>query len=577
MSEDVTNRPPRAELQRIAQARAEAGATAVTPFVARALAAIFVAALVLPHAGQLLIEPAFYRNVAAVLPLAPSVPAASMDPAAGGAQALIARVTAANRTLLARARAIEDRLADDSVIGQRIRPVVQAALTRWLGAGTAQVELGGSGWLFYRADLDHATGPGFLEPRTLRRRAAAGDTLTAARAPDPRPALAALHAQLAARGIRLVVAPVPIKPSAEPDRAGGDGGGEFRSAVVSNRSWPAFADDLDTAGIARFDVYATLAAMHEEGRAPLYLASDTHWRPATVQRVAADLARFIEQSATLAERAGGYETRAVEVTNTGDTARLLDLGPSRRRYPPETVTVRRVETSAGAPWRPSRNAEVLLLGDSFTNVYALDALGWGISAGLAEQLSVELGRPIDRIAQNDQGAVAPRRLLAAAMAREPERFAGTRVVVYQFATRELSQGDWAIVDLPPPGAPPPARPADLWSPDGAERATVEATIAAAGSVPRPGSVPYRDHIVALHLTAIEIVEGPAAGAGRDAVVYVRSMIDNELTPVAAWRPGDRVRLAIEAWANVAPELDGINRGELTDPALLLAPPWWGAP
>lgn len=575
MSGTVTDRPPRAERQRIAQARAEAGVTVVAPFVARALAVAFVAALALPHAAQLVIDPGFYADVAAAPPAPPTVQTAGVDPAADGAQPRVARVAAANRTLLARARAIEDRLADDSVIGRRIRPVVQAALTRWLGAGTAQVELGGSGWLFYRADLDHATGPGFLEPRILRRRAAAGDTLTAARPPDPRPAIIALHAQLAARDIRLIVAPVPVKPSADPDRTGG--AGAFRSAVVPNRSWPTFAGDLDAAGVALFDTYATLAALHDEGRAPLYLATDTHWRPATAQRVAADLATFIEQSVTLAPRTADYETRPIDVTNIGDTARLLDLGPSQRRYPPETVTVRRVETSAGVLWRPSRDAEVLLLGDSFTNVYTLDALGWGVAAGLAEQLRVELGRPVDRIAQNDQGAVAPRRRLAAAMARDPERFARTRVVVYQFATRELSQGDWVVVDLPPPGAPPPARPADLWSPDGAARATVEATVAATGNVPRPGSVPYRDHIVALHLTAIDVVDGPAAGAGRAAVVYVRSMIDNELTAAAAWQPGDRVRLALEAWATVAPELDGINRGELADPALLLAAPWWGVP
>ena len=82
---------------------------------------------------------------------------------------------------------------------------------------------------------------------------------------------------------------------------------------------------------------------------------------------------------------------------------------------------------------------------------------------------------------------------------------------------------------------------------------------------------------ALHLAAIDVMDGPAAGAGRDAVVYVRSMIDNELTAAAAWQPGDRVRLALEPWAGVAPDLDGINRGELSDPALLLVEPWWGEP
>ena len=561
------DRLPRADRARIAQARAEVGQTEVTPAVARLLAAAFVAALALPHTAQLLTNPGFYREVGGgrVSPVERSV--------ADGLP--FASIRAANRELLARATAIEEGLADDSVIGRRVRPIVQSAMTGWLGAGTAQVEIGDGGWLFYRPDLDHVTGPGFLEPRVLRRRAAAGDTRAAARAPDPRPALLAFGAQLAQRGIRLIVAPTLVKPSADPDRVGGVA--SFASPVVSNRSSTTFLRDLDAADVTVFDTSASLAALRAEGAAPLYLATDTHWRPETMQRVATDLARFIDASVTLAPRRDAHGTRAVDVTNNGDTARLLELGPRQLRYPPETVTARQVETAAGEAWQPSRGAEVLLLGDSFTNVYALDALGWGVAAGLAEQLSVELGRPVDRIAQNDQGAVAPRRLLAAALAREPERFAETRVVVYQFAARELSQGDWAVVDLPPPGGPPPARPADLWSPEGAARATVEATVAAAGFVPRPGSVPYRDHIVAIHLTMIEAIDGAAEGAGREAVVYVRSMIDNELTAAAAWQPGDRVRLALEAWANVAPELDGINRGELADPTLLLAAPWWGVP
>ena len=94
-----------------------------------------------------------------------------------------------------------------------------------------------------------------------------------------------------------------------------------------------------------------------------------------------------------------------------------------------------------------RSAEVLILGDSFTNIYAQASLGWGTAAGLAEHLSAALGRPVDRIVQNDQGAHATRELLARQIAESPDRLDGVRVVVYQFATRELSVGDWRIVDL----------------------------------------------------------------------------------------------------------------------------------
>ena len=605
-------RLPRPERVRIAQAREEAGETAVAPSVARLLVAVFLLAISAPPVAQSILNPGFFRDVGTGSAAAGTAPAPD---------SIVARVRAANRGLAARARGIEDRLADDSVLGRRVRPVVQGALTGWLGAGTAQVEVGVDGWLFYRPDIDHVTGPGFLSAGALARRAAGGDTLAAARQPDPRPALVELHERLERRGIRLIVVPTPVKPSADPRRVGAGG---FESEPVMNRSYRRYVRELERAGVTVFDVSRTLSALRREGAGPLYLATDTHWRPETMRRVASGLAAFIERAAALSAPAGGYRARRVEVTGRGDTARLLGLAPRRSRYRSETVSVTRIETPEGEAWAPERSAEVLLLGDSFTNVYSLASLGWGASAGFAEQLGFALGRPVDRISQNDGGAFVPRRLLALEVARDARRLAATRVVAYQFAARELSQGDWRPIapgveaeageggaafrapgvdaadgrsaspsvrpggdafrapgvdaaDGPADRAAPPPGGAAFWAPGIDSTAVVEATVAATGPIPRPGSVPYRDHVVALHLTEIDVLAGPAAGAVRGAVVYVRSMIDNELTVAAGYRAGDRVRLALESWAGVARELDGISRGELADPALLRAVPWWGTP
>lgn len=554
--------PSRGERERIARARAEVGRTAVAPRVAQGLVAGFVIALALPHLFQLVLDPRIYREMGSG-PVAASGTAAPREGA-------IDRALDANRTLLARVRQIEDRLADESVVGRYVRPLVQRGMTGWLGAGTAQVEVGSGGRLYYRPDLDHVTGPGFLSPSHLARRAAEGDTLGPAPHPDPRPALLALGDALRGRGVRLVVMPTPVKPSVDADGLGP----ARRAAVVTNRSYPQLVAELEAAGVAVFDVARTLAALRGEDPGPLYLATDTHWRPETVQRVATDLATFVEREAALSEARRGYRLRPVAVTNQGDTARLLGLGPASPRFPPETVRAVRVETPAGEPWTPVREAEVLLLGDSFTNVYSLGSLGWGTSAGLAEHLSHALGRPVARLSQNDDGAAAPRRLLAAELARDPDRLAGTRVVVYQFAARELSQGDWRPVDLGTAATP---MTGELWSAEEGVRATVQATVRAIGPVPRPGSVPYRDHIVAILVDGIEILTGPAAARGREAVVYVRSMADNELTAAASLGPGDRVRLTLEPWSRVAGELDGISRGELDEPRLLAALPWWGSP
>jgi alginate O-acetyltransferase complex protein AlgJ len=58
-------------------------------------------------------------------------------------------------------------------------------------------------------------------------------------------------------------------------------------------------------------------------------------------------------------------------------------------------------------------------------------------------LSYALARPVDRLAQNDDAAFATRAMVAG----DPARLTGKRVVVYQFATRELAFGDWRILPV----------------------------------------------------------------------------------------------------------------------------------
>ena len=198
-------------------------------------------------------------------------------------------------------------------------------------------------------------------------------------------------------------------------------------------------------GVLVFDPSEALAASRIAG--PQDLATDTHWRPEAMEAVAELLAGFIAASVNLAAAVDpGYQIDRPDVRNTGDAARMLDLPDDTLLFPPEAVSLRRVLQPDGSPWRPSRNADVLLLGDSFTNIYSLESMGWGTSAGFAEQLSYALRRPVDRLVQNDEGAFATRAMLQ----REPDRLDGKRVVVYQFAARELAAGDWKVLPLPAP-------------------------------------------------------------------------------------------------------------------------------
>jgi alginate O-acetyltransferase complex protein AlgJ len=161
-----------------------------------------------------------------------------------------------------------------------------------------------------------------------------------------------------------------------------------------------------------------------------------------MEMVAERLAAFLAEHVQLpAVDPTEYRVERVEARNHGDTARMLDLPPDSPLYPPESVWLRRVLMPDGSLWRSARTADVLVLGDSFSNIYTLESMGWGTSAGFVEQLSYTLRRPIDRLVQNDEGAFATRAMVH----QEPSRLDGKRLVVYQFAARELAFGDWRLL------------------------------------------------------------------------------------------------------------------------------------
>jgi alginate O-acetyltransferase complex protein AlgJ len=348
----------------------------------------------------------------------------------------------ANRAVLEGLSAFETALEDQSEVGRALRPQTQRVLSGWLGAGNERVYVGRDGWLFYRPDVEYLTGRGFLEPRELERRIAAPAEYENPPQPDPRPAIRQFKRDLEARGIALVLMPTPVKPMIHPGQLAG-----ATPRHYNNASYQQFVGDMRRDGVLVFD---PAVAIGRASGAPHYLVADTHWRPGTMQRVAEALVAFLNEHVGLQPVASpGYRTERREAQQIGDTAAMLDLPPDQTLYPRERVTLRFVTDSAGDPWRSSRDADILLLGDSFTNMYSLATMGWGESAGLAEQLSYTLQRPVDRIVQNDQGAHATRGLLRGDMGGATDRLAGKRVVIWQFAARELAFGDWQLIEIPP--------------------------------------------------------------------------------------------------------------------------------
>lgn len=426
------------EAARIEQARDEVGETSVGPRLARTLLVGFLLAVgAVPGLDLFLGDRTSWRELSDRPPREP-----------GAARTWTRAVVEGNRDAIARLQHFEEALEDRSAALIPVRRFTQHALWRVARAGNARVVSGRDGWLFLRDDVDYVTGRGFLEPTPATAHAQphhAGES----RAGDPVSAIVDFRDQLRRRGIALIVVPTPVKPVVEAAALA-----RGAPAPLQNGSWIAFRNAMEEQGIPLVDLAGTLVSARSATGQPQFLSTDTHWRPEGVSAAAELLAASIGRTVPLASAPPfTFVDRVEAVSQHGDLFAMLDLPVGQTSFAPESVRIRRILSVDGQPWRPTRNAEVLLLGDSFTNIYSMSSLGWGTSAGLAEQLSFELRRPIDRITRNDDGAFATRELLAEAERTGEGRLAGVRVLVYQFAMRELSRGDWKRIEL---GEPPAA-------------------------------------------------------------------------------------------------------------------------
>lgn len=449
----------------------------------------------------------------------------------------------------------EEGLRDRSVIANAVQPRLQMVLAK-LGAGSSGVVMGSDQWLFYRPGIDAITGPGVLEPLAARRRTRSWRDVTQQETvhPDPRPAIVQFHQQLRERGIQLVVVPIPDKASVQFHQIG-SGSGPLRR----NASFGMLVEDLRAQGVEVFDPAPHSLAPGDA----FFLRHDTHWTPQWMDQVARQLA------GRLGHHTPRHSVEVREVSHTGDLVRMLRLPSGQRLFAPQTVSIQRVLDSSGAVLGPDRSSSALLLGDSFSNIYSAPQMGWGSSAGFAEHLSLHLGETIDWIATNDNGAHATRQMLAGELARDPKRLAGKKVVIWQFAERELALGDWRLIEL---GASAQA-PGSFVVPPPGEQWVIKGRISSKGPSPRPQRVAYRDHILAVHLTDVRI-EGKG-GDNHQAIVYLRSMIDLQLTPAASLQVGQTIRCKVWDWSAVARQYQLITRSDVADPRLRLEPACWG--
>lgn len=337
--------------------------------------------------------------------------------------------------------------ADDAARLRTFRAVCAARSAAASEAETITV-VGRDGWLFLGPGLRHLS---VAEPFWG---ASAAKVSRAARPEyaDPLPAIVDFKTQLDALGIDLLVVPVPDKAVIYPDALDASiRPGRPRLDAV-NASFYAVLRDKNVAVLDLTPAFLAEREASPPPGQPLYCRTDTHWSPRACVLTAELIAKVAAGRPWLADvkkTAFVREPRTIEIT--GDLARAL---PETADRPSETLTLRVIAAPGPAATRPvadDRDSPVLLLGDSHCLVFHVGGDMHAESAGLADQLTAELGFAVDVLGVRGSAATAARASLYRRAQADPQYLARKKLIIWCFAAREFTEAQgWRKWPVAPP-------------------------------------------------------------------------------------------------------------------------------
>jgi hypothetical protein len=344
----------------------------------------------------------------------------------------------------------DDNSKDRSVFAKWLRPVTLQLRYDLLGEMAPKSVKGEKDWLFYNQDVDYLLEPPYTDERFYK---GTFDTLINGKRVNLRNPVVAMEDfrdRLKARGIELLLVPIPGKPSIYPEM--------LWHGIRGNPPSPTLAliGDLEKRGFNVADIFHPLLQAKAAGAPRLYLKRDTHWTPqgmeVAAEALAARIRDLLPDPDTAAAVGPGDSLRTqprflvkdTVVDRWGDIAEMTKVPKRKQIWPEEPVTASKVtDALTGKPYKDDPESPILWLGDSFSRIYQTDAPG---SAGIIAHVAYKLNRPLASIV-NDGGAST---VVRQQLARRGELLKDKKLVVWTFVERDLRFGSkgWQVQELP---------------------------------------------------------------------------------------------------------------------------------
>lgn len=292
----------------------------------------------------------------------------------------------------------------------------------------AKVVSGADGFLYLPSEVSFLSKGPFWGAEAAKASAAKNSAWA-----DPLPAIVDFNDKLKARGIELIVVPVPTKATIYGHKLG-------LPAPAATDPLPTFLEVLRGKGVDVLDL--TEAMQKAATKAPMHCTTDTHWSPQAIE-LAAETIYTQLKGKPWAVAKDTYKTETQTIDYGGDLVGLAD-DPS---IPPESFTVNRVLTSEGQVVPEDTSSPVLVIGDSHT-LFCHDPQMVTDGAGLSDHLALRFGFPVDLTGIRGSASTAVRQQMLLDQIRSAKNgkdyLGSKKAVIWCFAAREFTEsiGGW---------------------------------------------------------------------------------------------------------------------------------------
>jgi len=446
----------------------------------------------------------------------------------------------------------ETAIVEESTLRGWAGPLYRECLYGLLRSGTHTVVIGDDGWLYYRPGIDYLCGRSVL---------AAEFPESNLESADPRSVIAAFARDCAVAGAQLIIVMVPDKAAIEFRHLGLPApppGSDY-----NNSSCDDLVRSLRAQGILVYVPNTDLRMVAR--RSATFLRQDSHWTPEGMDVVAKGVAAIASPSIIESRR---WRLTEQVASSKGDLVAALRLPPGQTRFLPETVRIGMISDSVtGTGWTSQVGAPLLVLGDSFTNIYDDPALGWGVSAGLAAHLGYHLGCEVEVIAINGGGINETRNILA----HRPTALLGRKVVVWEFAMRELMQSQWRMI---PMARTPGTGTANLVI--AKTKTTFHAVVTAISRIPPDDATLYPNSLTTLTVKVSAEMEAEQTTVVGEFLLALPCLRRHVPLPASRLHIGDSLMVTAIPWEAVPAEVMRTKRyddSERYDLPLLFSEEW----